>query len=186
MLHGVLEQEAPSQLVVAAWPTGGDLALDEAAEEEMATLQGVVGAVRQVRSLTMVGERKPMPAVVAAPRDEERAALERNAEAIRGLAYLESMDLGATAERPASSAVSVYGAVEVFVPLGDEVDTAKLKEVLENRARKVGAQIEGAKKKLANEKFVSRADPAVVEQERERQGELEVELALLERNLAGF
>ena len=72
------------------------------------------------------------------------------------------------------------------MPLGDEVDTAKLKDVLENRARKVGAQIEGARKKLANEKFVSRADPAVVEQERERLGELEVELALLERNLAGF
>ena len=130
MLHGVLDQEPSSQLIVAAWPTGEDLSLDGAAEEEMATLQGVVGAVRQVRSLTMIGERKGMPAVVAAPRDEERAALERNEAAIRGLAYLDSMSLAASAERPPSSAVSVYGGVEVFVPLGDEVDTAKLKDVL--------------------------------------------------------
>ena len=115
-----------------------------------------------------------------------REALARNAEAIRGLACLESLDLAASAERPPSSAVSVFGGVEVFVPLGDEVDTAKLKGVLGNRAKKVGAQIEGSKKKLGNEKFVARADPAVVEQERSRLGELEVELALLERNLAGF
>ena len=186
MLHNTLEEPPSSDLISAPWPTGEGLTKDLEAEDEMAVLQGVVGAVRQVRSLTMIGERKRMSAVVAAPRDEEREALERNAAAIQGLAYLESMQLGPSAERPANSAVSVYGGVEVFVPLGDEVDTAKLKEVLENRSNKVGGQIQGATKKLENKNFVERADPAVVEAERERLDELKIELELLERNLAGF
>ena len=186
MLHGTLEEAPDADLILAPWPTGAGLSADQAAEDEMGVLQGVVGAVRQVRSLTMIGERKRVPAVIAAPRDDEREALTRNADAIQGLAYLESMEFGATAERPANSAVSVYGGVEVFVPLGDEVDTGKLKDVLENRAGKVGAQIQGAQKKLENKNFVERAEPSVVEAERERLVELEVELALLERNLAGF
>jgi valyl-tRNA synthetase len=185
-LYDTLGEAPPSALVSAAWPEGQGLELDEAAEAEMGILQEMVGAVRQVRSLTMVGERKLMPAVVAAPREEERSALERNAGAIKKLAYLETLELSAQAKRPPQSAVSVFGGVEVFVPLGDEVDTAKLKEVLQNRARKVDGQIGGAEKKLGNENFVARADPAVVEGERTRLEELRVELALLERNLAGF
>ena len=62
----------------------------------------------------------------------------------------------------------------------------KLKEVLANRARKVGEAIEAVKGKLGNERFVERADPEIVEGERVRCVELGVELELLERNLAGF
>ena len=41
-------------------------------------------------------------------------------------------------------------------------------------------------KKLANKNFVERADPEVVEAERQRMDELRLEKELLERNLAGF
>ncbi len=185
MLHEVLDEPLPCLLIRAPWPTGEGLVRDEAAEEEMALLQGVVGAVRQVRSLTMVGERRPLTCLVAAPRSDERQAIERGAAAISGLAYLDSLTVEEAPTRPPSSAVSVHGNIQVFVPLGDEVDLAKLREVLENRARKARGQIEGSRRKLANEKFVSRADPAIVEQERGRLADLEVELELLERNLEG-
>ena len=185
-LHEALGQVPPGMLIVAPWPDGEGLALDEPAEREMALLQDLVGAVRQVRALTAVGERKPLAALVSAPRDEERVVLENHASAIRSLATLESLEIAAGLERPPSSAVAVAGTVEVFVPLGDAVDLGKLREVLENRARKVRAAIEGAEKKLANEQFVQRADPAVVAAERERRAELGLELELLERNLAGF
>ena len=185
-LHETLGEEPPSALITVPWPDGQGLAIDAEAEAEMDLLQGLVGALRQVRSLTMVGERKPLVALVCAPRAEERGVLERRSAAIRSLGYLETLDIRPDAERPPSSAVSVSGGVEVFVPLEGEVDLAKLKSVLANRKRKLESSIEGADKKLGNDKFVSRAAPEVVAAERQRRGELAVELELLERNLAGL
>ena len=44
----------------------------------------------------------------------------------------------------------------------------------------------GIDKKLSNQRFVDNADPAIVDAERERRAELEVELSSLRENLAGL
>ncbi|MCP3918232.1 MAG: valine--tRNA ligase [bacterium] len=185
-LHETLGEAPASALIHAPWPDGQGIAVDDAAESEMTILQELVGSVRRVRALTLIGERKPLDAIVAAPREADRAILERHAESARALGHLASLEIHASTERPPSSAVAVAGAVETFVPLGSDVDLDNLKEVLDNRCKKVGAAIEQLEKKLGNEKFVNRADPDVVASERARRGELGVELELLERNLAGF
>jgi len=184
-LFEVLGEAPPSPLIRAPWPSEAGR-LDPEAEAELSVVQDVIGALRRVRALTMLGERKPLAALVRAPRAEERAVLERNAPILESLGFLERLEIRAEAERPPSSAVAVAGAVEVFVPLGAEVDTEKLRAVLDNRARKVRGAIEGADHKLANEAFVARAEPEVVDAERARRGELALELELLESNLAGF
>ncbi|HJM57075.1 MAG: valine--tRNA ligase [Planctomycetes bacterium] len=185
-LHETLGQTPESDLIRAPFPDGSGLEVDEASVSEMAVLQGIVGAVRRVRTLTTVGERKPLVALISAPRAEERDVIERHASTIRTLAFLGEMQVGEALERPAGSAVSVFGGLEVFVPLGEETDLGKLKEVLENRANKVRSARSATEAKLANENFVSRADPAIVEGERERLNELGVELELLTRNLEGL
>jgi valyl-tRNA synthetase len=58
--------------------------------------------------------------------------------------------------------------------------------VLGKRVAKVDAGLEALRLKLANEAFTQRADPGVVEEERARFGEMDLELQLLKRNLAGF
>ena len=185
-LHETLGEAPPADLVRAPWPTGEGLHVDAAAEAEMELLQDMVRCVRRVRALTMVGERKPLVAVACVPRQAERAVLERHAGIARRIGFLAELSIAEKAERPENSAVSVAGGIEVFVGLGDEVDFAKLKEVLVNRAAKVDKGIEGTERKLANKNFVERADPEVVEAERQRMDELRLEKELLERNLAGF
>jgi len=80
----------------------------------------------------------------------------------------------------------VAGNMEVFVPLGAEVDLEKLKGTLVARVQKLEKGVAGTEAKLANKGFVERADPAVVEAERERRDELALELEMLQRNLAGI
>jgi valyl-tRNA synthetase len=152
----------------------------------MELLQELVTSVRRVRALTMVGERKRLVAVVSAPRDDERAVLEKHRAAAASLAYLARLDIEPRAARPAGSAVAVAAGFETFVPLGDDVDLDKLKEVLQNRRGKVERALAQLEKKLGNEAFVQRADPDVVAAERERLAELAHEGVLLGRNLEGF
>ncbi len=173
-------------LMNGAWPDGKGLAIDEQAESEMQVLQDLVGAVRQVRNLTSLGERQPLAARIAAPRTAEREVLQRHIETVLSLAHLESCEVEAAVERPAASAVAVVGGIEAVVLLGEGVDLGKLKDVLQRRAEKLKGGIGGIDAKLANQAFVERADPSVVAEERTRREELTLELALLERNLAGM
>ncbi len=48
---------------------------------------------------------------------------------------------------------------------------------------KLRKQLEGSEKKLSNENFVKRAKPEVVQVERDRQTEVQGQIALLEENL---
>jgi valyl-tRNA synthetase len=185
-LHETLGQPADVMLMNARWPDGAGLARDARAEAEMGVIQDLVRAVRQVRNLTMIGERKLLVAAIAARRPEDRAVLSQHRETVRALAFLEAYEVGETAVRAKNSATAVAGGIEIFVSLPGEVDTAKLKEVLRLRVDKVRAGIGQVKAKLANEGFLAKADPEVVEEERARLRELELELELLERNLAGL
>jgi len=184
-LHETIGRET-QMLMNGTWPSGAGIAIDEAAEAEMQVLQDLVGAVRQVRNLTSLGERQPLVARIAAKRPQERDVLQRHSETVRQLAHLAECSVAAVVERPPASAVAVVGGVEAVVLLGEGVDLGKLKDVLLRRAEKVKAGMAGIDAKLANAAFLERADPEVVAEERARREELVLELSLLERNIAGF
>jgi valyl-tRNA synthetase len=154
--------------------------------EAMDSIQSVVRAVRNVRAMTMVGERMPLAATVVAKRPADREMLARHHATCSTIAFLSRLDVVEAAERPPASAVAVAGAIEVYVPLSADVDLSKLKDVLEKRLAKGKSGLEGIDKKLANEAFVAKADPAVVAAERQRREELRLENELIARNLAGM
>ena len=185
-LHETLGETPEHMLAVAPWPSGEGLAVDEGAEGEMQAVQDLVGCVRQVRALTMVAERRPLPVIANVTREDLREVLDRHQGAIRSLAFLESLTLDSAAPRPEASAVAVAGGIEAYVVLGEDVDFDKLKTVLEGRAAKAGKALMGAKKKLENPGFLAKADDEVIAAERLRVEELELEKELLERNVAGF
>jgi valyl-tRNA synthetase len=185
-LHATLGRAPASQLVSAAWPAPAPARLDPLAEAEIQVLQDLVGAVRSIRALTTLGDRKPLVALVVAPGERERRVLSAAHERARGLAFLSELSIQAAGERPAGSAVGIGSGFEVFVPLGAEVDLGALSATLERRASKLQGGLAGVRAKLANEGFLRGADPEVVAAERERQAEMESELRLLERNLSGL
>jgi valyl-tRNA synthetase len=185
-LRETMGDPRPALLMNSKWPDGAGLGLDATAEADMNVIQDLVRAVREVRALTMVGEKKPLRATIAAPRDAERRVLRDHAASARALAFLESYELHERATRPAMCAVAVAGGVEVFVHLDADVDLEKLRPVLRGRLDKLVKAVAGVDAKLANQNFIERADAGIIEAERTRRGELVLERELLERNLAGF
>jgi len=186
-LHEAAGVESPGLLVTGSWPVPTDVVRrDTEAEEEMGVLQQLVGAVRSIRALTQTADRKPLVAHVSAPGERERRVLAASADRARALAVLSRLEVQPTMARPASSAVGVAAGLEVFVPLGEEVDMAELAALLARRAEKLAKGLSAIEAKLANEGFLQRADPEVVEAERARREETATELELLRRNLEGF
>jgi len=185
-LHAKLGTKDAGLLVTTPWPTDLGSLRDPAAEEELGLLQELVGAVRSIRALTVLGDRKPLRVLVSAPGERERRILTGQSERARALAFLESLEISARAERPPSSAVGIAPGFEVFVPLDGAVDLGELAATLGRRAEKLEKSLQAADAKLGNEGFLRGAEPDVVEAERARRDETARELALLQRNLAGL
>ena len=173
-------------MIRAPWPAADVARVDPEAEEEIGVLMDLVRAVRSIRALTSLGDRKELRALVVVSGDRERSVLENSIDRARALASLSELDIQSAAERPPSSAVGVATGFEVFVPLEKDVDLGALRETLERRVEKLGKGIAQVAGKLGNPGFLRGADPELVEAERARQSEMEHELVLLERNLAGI
>ena len=173
-------------LMNSAFPTGDRLEADVEAERDMERIQDVVRAVRQVRMLTQIGERKPIEATISAPKSEDLRALEQHKPAVCAMAHLESYEVAADVARPPGTVSAVSGSLQIFVRLGEEVDLEDLRTVFEKRLGKMDKALQGIDKKLSNPRFVENADPELVEADRARRAELELEMGMLRQNLEGF
>ena len=179
--RGITEELPVSELCISApWPKPNPDWEDEKLEGEMAQVQTVIGRLRELRARHDVAPRVELPAAARA-NGELLQMLERHSHLIRDLARLSRLDLGPDVEAPKNSATQVAGDVEVF--LGDVLDPERERARLEKDRDKLSQQLEGGKKKLANEKFVSRAPAEVVETERKRVADLESQLASITKNL---
>jgi len=71
-----------------------------------------------------------------------------------------------------------------YVPVADLIDLAAVREAEEKKLAELRGLLAQSEKKLSNKNFVKRADPAVVEQTRQRAAEWTERIAAAERHLA--
>ena len=79
---------------------------------------------------------------------------------------------------------AVVGELEVYV-LG-VIDIEKERARLNGQIKKLSGTLAGVRKKLGNEKFLSRANPEVVAKERSKLADMESQLGTLNENLAAL
>lgn len=170
-------------LLENAYPRGDEAVVDADAEARMGLLRDIVTSVRNIRAAYNVAPAARIPVRVHAP--EARAALVREAnDGILRLAGVATLEAGPSVTKEKGDAATPIGDIEVVVPLRGVVDFDAERERLERERGKVQSDLASVNAKLANESFVTRAKPEVVEREREKQNRLETELAKLEESIA--
>ncbi len=182
--RGISEPLPSSDLCIqAAWPRPCQDWEDAELEDEFEQVQMVIGRLRELRSHHDVPPRKELPAAVKAE-GKSLTCLKHHSHLIKDQARLSSLELGESVEVPKNPATQVMGEIEVF--LGDVLDPLKEKTRLEGLKAKILKQLEGSRRKLDNPKFVAKAPPEVVEEERRRVAEQEAQLSLIEKNLGAL
>ncbi|MDR1855569.1 MAG: valine--tRNA ligase [Desulfovibrio sp.] len=164
-------------------PKEGDLALEpypparpgclrpkEAADMEF--VQGVIVAVRTIKAELDIPPSHKVPLLLAPADDAQTGLLEANRETLTVLARLESIGMGRDIAAPKASASAVVEGCKVIVPLHGSVDLTGELARLDKEIGKLTKDLEGVQKKLANEDFIAKAKPEVVEREREREQKL--------------
>ncbi|MGF6171771.1 valine--tRNA ligase [Ensifer sp. 4252] len=164
-------RERAGLLCHAEWPSASYA--DDAAADEINWLIDLVSGIRSVRSEMNVPPAATAPLIVVAANALTRERLERHGSAIGRLARVEHIDHAAVA--PRGSAQIVVAEATFCLPLGNLIDLSAEKSRLEKAISKVEVERERILGKLANEKFVANAKPELVEAERERLVELDLQ-----------
>src|SRR5690606_12810656 len=167
-------------LALTAWPQLDGLA-NQDADEELGWVVKLVSEVRSVRSEMNVSPGARVPLVLVAPSDAIRQRAERHRETVSRLARLCSMSFENAP--PKGAAVIAFGDTTAALPLADIIDMAAERARLRREIEKATADIGKIDAKLANPQFVAKAPEEVVEEQRERKGELEALAARLENAL---
>jgi valyl-tRNA synthetase len=146
---------------------------DAEAEREIAWLQGVILAVRQIRGEMDINPAKRFAVLLKDPtaRDLENVARHRNyLERLAGLTGITVLEPGVAAPQAATATV---GELTILVPMADLIDAAAESERLGKRLAKTQQDLAKTRGQLANERFVAQAPANVVAALRERLIDLE-------------
>ncbi|MEX2531514.1 MAG: valine--tRNA ligase [Gemmatimonadota bacterium] len=161
--------ERPERLLVAPWPSSDPERADGAAEERIARLQELVTTTRSLRKEYGVGEGAEVEVVLKGAEASMQEFFRDEAPRLAQLARIGSVEFGETEGRGVGATAILTAGVELFLPLADLVDLEREGERLAEEIERLEAQLEGARRKLSNEQFVSKAPAEVVEKERAKE-----------------
>ncbi|HSE77822.1 MAG TPA: valine--tRNA ligase [Alphaproteobacteria bacterium] len=157
-------------LIVAPWPELPADLVDPAAKAEMDWVVEAISEIRGLRSEMNVPAAARLTIAIKEASPSVHARLRSHREIISTLARLERID-----ER---SVAGVHGAIQLVLPeatlvlpLAGVIDPAAEAARLSKEIDKLADEIGKIDRKLENPAFLAKADPAVVEDQRERRSE---------------
>lgn len=168
-LWRVTAEQGPQRetlLALAPWSKLESL-IDDKAEAEIGWVIDLITAIRSIRAEMSINVNIPL--VLAGVSSETQARVERWAEFIKRLARVSEMSSAATP--PQGSAQLVVRGDLVALPLVGVIDIDAERARLAKEMKKAEDDIDRVEKKLGNPKFVERAEPEVVEEERAKREE---------------
>ncbi|MCH8807488.1 MAG: valine--tRNA ligase, partial [Planctomycetes bacterium] len=201
--RGLLEVTRREEaLITAAWPDAGAWPRDEPVEQEMAALQDVIRALRDIRARVntiRATEKKPsirtLPTVTIRTGSDLAGKLNQRHAVLRRLGQCEAFEIGPQTSKPAGSFSAILSTsaapgdaagssrIEVYVPVGELADLSIERKRLEQERAEVAGHVKRAEAKLGNDAFVNNAPPAVVARERTRVAELRQRLETIQNNM---
>ncbi|WP_180070327.1 valine--tRNA ligase [Acinetobacter sp. YH16038] len=170
-------------IMLAQYPVADQALVNEQAEADMQWLQGLIGAVRNIRGEMGLGNARLLPVLLQNTTDAEKAQIARIEPLFKALAKVESITFLADVEQPPLSSSSVVGHVSVFVPMKGLIDPKAELGRLQKDLDKVQKQHDQIATKLSNEGFVAKAPAAVVEGEKVKLAEFADQLAKIKANM---
>ena len=153
-------------LVASAYPEPDRSMIDATAEARLRAAIELTRGVRRWRDLVGVAAGSVLPA---------RVVEDADGVAVELVARLARLDLDGSG---GGSALATIGGLEILG--SDEIDTGEVRRRISERREELRSEVERGERKLANEGFVAKAPPEVVEAEREKLAGYRAELEELD------
>ncbi len=170
---------AGSTVMHAPFPRAAQFAADPAAEVEMRWVMDFILGVRQIRGEMDIAPSRRIEVLLQNASPTDLAHLERHLPYLERLAGIAPPRVLAPGETVPISAVALLGGLEILVPMAGLIEPAAELERLGKRQRKAQLDLDKLESKLQNADFARNAPPEVVAKDRQRIGELRLEIGQL-------
>jgi valyl-tRNA synthetase len=164
---------AEGSVMVASYPAPEPALENQAAEAEMALVMESIVAIRNMRAEMNVPPSAQVSVLVFSQEPELLERLKPHQTSIRLQARLQDLQFQPDGSPPAAAAKSVVmspegGSLDLIMPLAGLIDFKEEARRLNREMDKLSRELAQVQKKIANEDFLAKARPDVVERERER------------------
>jgi len=149
----------------------------------MEKLTGIISGIRNIRGEMNIPPSLELEVALQAQASDTRQVLNAHQDLIVNLARLKALTISEPGAKPQSAATAVIGDTTVFVYLEGIIDFAKEAERLEKEITKLDNELKGVAKKLANDKFLSKAPAEVVAKVQTKHAALTTKLEKLQATL---
>lgn len=167
-------------LLAAEWPMYGresvDAAyVDTAAQEEMNWLVALISQIRSRRTEFNVPPGTSIPLQVFEATAEVDTRFKRHELIIKRLAKISDLSVSLGKPETLKGVIQfVVDATTLVLPLAQSIDLEAEKQRLQKEVQKVQVELETGTKRLANEDFMAKARPEVIDDLKERVANLKV------------
>ena len=159
---GVRKADEDTFLMLQTYPTFDAAKVDAGAVARMTTIQAQIDSIRNLRSEMKLPPSQKMPLLISGPEAECAAA----APYLQQLARLESVTHVEDLQQAAQGSVAPVAIVGDFkLMLKVEIDVKAERERLSKEAARLAGEVKKCQSKLGNERFVSKALLAKVEEQ---------------------
>lgn len=159
-------------IMSSSFPTPSEDLLDPEAESEVQLLQAVVAGIRNLRAEMEIPPGAKLNVVLIPPVELE-ITLKAHQDMICTLGKVRDLLVDARASRPPMAVYSISEGVEIHLLLKGVLELEKEQTRLAKEKEQIEKELEAVRAKLANEGFVKKAPPEVVERVRSRVVDLE-------------
>ncbi|MTV83007.1 valine--tRNA ligase [Secundilactobacillus folii] len=173
-------------LVTAQYPVTHKAFENEKAEAQMAKLIELIKAVRNIRAEANAPMSSEIDVLIKTDDAELTHVFESNRDYIDRFVHPKELQIGPDVKAPKLAMTGIITDAEVYVPLAELVDLNDEAARLQKDIKKFESEVDRAKKKLANNRFVENAPDEVVEGERQKQAENESKLQATKDRLAAL
>ncbi len=155
-------------LIVSPWPESGVYKYDEDVEK-ISILREAIRGIRNAKAEMDIEPFRKSKLYLLTDDDARAEVYDELKNHFANLANCTAIERIPDRDAVSDDVISVVvEKAELFLPMKDLVDYDKEAQRLKKDMEKTEAEIERAEKKLANENFVSKAKPEVVQKEREK------------------
>jgi valyl-tRNA synthetase len=153
------------------------------AEKDMATLQEIIVAARNIRAEMKVDQKRKIAADFSSKDAALQKLMRQNLEPITRLATLSALNVSSEHLDPAGAAVRSTAEFDLRIAYGETVDKGAEVARITKDIEKLTKDIESKKARLADETFVSKAPPKIIADFKATLASREIELQKLTERL---
>ena len=170
-------------IMIASFPQQNESWIDSDAEQQLSTLQELIGAIRAIRSQLNVPPSKRADVYIQTSSDDVTALCNANLKFFQDLAKVETLHVGPNVERPEGAPRKVFDYAEIFVPLEGLIDTKQLSASLNKEYEAIKVEHDKIAGRLDDAEYQKKAPPHIIDRDQQKSEELANKMERLQENL---